>query len=129
MTSNTPSHIVLLFVLEFLIGLFLNLCMPALYVETQQTLDAMEKKTPGVFGPKGAVAQGFGIQTMAQFLGLFCGPIAGGFVEYQFGWGAMTGCLAGLGGGTALMYGIYCWHGGCSTYERVAEDEDEDEGA
>ncbi|RMJ24108.1 Major Facilitator Superfamily, partial [Aspergillus sp. HF37] len=77
-THNTLSHKTLLFTLEALAGLFLNLCMPALFVETQQTLDAMEAREPGVFGAKGAVAQGFGIQTMAQFAGLFCGPVVGG---------------------------------------------------
>lgn len=84
--------------------------MPALFVETQQTLDAMEAREPGVFGAKGAVAQGFGIQTMAQFAGLFCGPVVGGFVEFRFGWGVMTAVLGGLAGGTAVLYS--CWGDG-----------------
>lgn len=100
--QNTPSHIILLFVLQALIGLFINLCMPALYVETQQVLEELERARPGVFGRKGAVAQGFSIQTLAQFLGLFLGPLAGGFVEYRFGWGVMVGLLGVLAGLTAV---------------------------
>lgn len=80
----------------------MNLCVPALYVETQQVLEGMERDKPGIFGRKGAVAQGFSIQTMAQFLGLFFGPLWGGFVEYRFGWKAMSCSLGILAGVTAL---------------------------
>ena len=65
----------------------------------------MERARPGIFGKKGAVAQGFSIQTLAQFLGLFLGPAAGGFVEYRFGWNVMVACLGVLAGLTAIpMY-------------------------
>ncbi|BCS18179.1 uncharacterized protein APUU_11006S [Aspergillus puulaauensis] len=35
------------------------------------------------------IAQAFGIQTMAQFLGMFLGSLWGGFVEWRFGWRTM----------------------------------------
>lgn len=86
--------------------------MPALYVETQQALEQIEHQSPGIFGPKGAVAQGFSIQTMAQFVGLFFGPILGGLVESRFGWGVMTAVLGGLAGVTVLPV---CWMSGSSS--------------
>ncbi|THC90831.1 hypothetical protein EYZ11_009717 [Aspergillus tanneri] len=66
--QNTTTHIVLLLSLIGIVGLLLNLCIPALFVETQQVLESMERARPGIFGERGAVAQAFGIQTMAQFL-------------------------------------------------------------
>ncbi|KAE8351792.1 major facilitator superfamily domain-containing protein [Aspergillus coremiiformis] len=100
--QNTPAHIALLLTLLTLTGLLINLCIPALYVETQQVLEDMEREQPGLFGKKGAVAQAFGVQTMAQFLGLFVGPLWGGFVEFQFGWKNMSWTLALLAGLTAI---------------------------
>ncbi|RJE25580.1 Major Facilitator Superfamily, partial [Aspergillus sclerotialis] len=101
-SQNSTDRKILLFTLQGLIGLFMNLCLPALYVETQQVLDEMERARPGIFGRKGAIAQGFSIQTLAQFLGLFFGPVAGGFIEYRFGWNAMVACLGVLAGVTAI---------------------------
>ncbi|RLL93300.1 hypothetical protein CFD26_100031, partial [Aspergillus turcosus] len=100
--SNTTPHIILLLSLLGLIGLLINACVPALYVETQQVLEEMERARPGIFGKRGAVAQAFGIQTMASFLGLFLGPLWGGFVEYRFGWKTMAWTLGLLAGVTAV---------------------------
>ncbi|PLB48038.1 MFS transporter [Aspergillus steynii IBT 23096] len=100
--QNTTAHVVLLLVLLGLIGLLINVSIPALFVETQQVLDDMERTRPGVFGEKGAVAQAFGIQTMAQFLGLTLGPLWGGFSEYQYGWKITSLTLGLLAGVTAI---------------------------
>jgi MFS family permease len=100
--TKSNEQIALLVSLLFLIGIFLHACAPAMYVETQLALTAMELKNPGILGPKGAVAQGFGLQSMCQFAGVFFGPLWGGFVEYHFGWGAMTGTLGVLVALTAL---------------------------
>lgn len=103
-----------------LTGLLVNIATPALYLETQRVLDTMERREPGIFGPRGAVAQAFGIQTMAQFLGLSLGPLAG-FVEGRFGWGvvvvglgvvcAATGVVVGVG-----LRGDACCGGGGSRF-------------
>lgn len=89
-------------VLLSLIGVFMHGCAPAMFVETQQALAALETRQPGLLGPKGAVAQGFALQSMCQFAGVFFGPLWGGFVEYRFGWGAMTGTLGVLAALTAI---------------------------
>ncbi|EAW18635.1 MFS transporter [Aspergillus fischeri NRRL 181] len=100
--SNTTPHIILLLSLLTLIGLFINACVPALYVETQQVLEEMERARPGIFGKRGAVAQAFGIQTMSSFMGMFLGPLWGGFVEYRFGWNTMAWTLGLLAAVTAV---------------------------
>ncbi|KAJ6012090.1 hypothetical protein N7522_002445 [Penicillium canescens] len=61
--KNSTGQVALLVVLLFLTGIFTHACAPAMYVETQLALTAMEANNPGVLGPKGAVAQGFGLQT------------------------------------------------------------------
>lgn len=93
---HSNEQIALLVSLLFIIGIFIHACAPAMYVETQRALMSMEEKDPGILGPKGAVAQGFGLQSMCQFAGVFFGPLWGGFVEYRFGWGVMTGSLGVL---------------------------------
>lgn len=100
--TNSPPHIAGCIILLFLIGTFIHACAPAMYVETQLALTDFENKQPGLLGAKGAVAQGFGLQSMCQFAGVFLGPLWGGFVEYRFGWGVMTGTLGGLALLTAL---------------------------
>ncbi|KAI2759476.1 hypothetical protein DTO012A8_9673 [Penicillium roqueforti] len=100
--AKSNEQIALLVSLLFLVGVFIHACAPAMYVETQRALTAMELKSPGILGSKGAVAQGFGLQSMCQFAGVFFGPLWGGFVEYRFGWGAMTGTLGVFVALTAL---------------------------
>ncbi|KAJ6013772.1 hypothetical protein N7540_008363 [Penicillium herquei] len=111
-------YMALLIILLFLIGVFIHACTPAMFVETQRALTAMEAENPGCLGPTGAVAQGFGLQSMCQFAGVFFGPLWGGFVEYRFGWGAMSGSLGMLAALTAVPM---LW---LSTDEHEEEDED-----
>ncbi|OJJ46684.1 hypothetical protein ASPZODRAFT_2000289 [Penicilliopsis zonata CBS 506.65] len=100
--ENSTAHIALLVTLLVLIGMFTSLAIPALYAETQTVLDELEARDPGIFGPKGATAQAFGIQTMAQFVGLFAGPVWGGFIDHRFGWKAMSASLGVLAGITSI---------------------------
>ncbi|GMG09275.1 unnamed protein product [Aspergillus oryzae var. brunneus] len=81
----------------------------------------MERERPGIFGKKGAVAQAFGVQTMAQFLGLFVGPLWGGFIEYRFGWKNMSWTLALLAGLTAVPM-LWLSNGG----DKVRREEEEE---
>lgn len=117
--TDSTLHIVLLITLLFVIGISIHACAPAMYVETQLALTAMESAEPGLLGPKGAVAQGFGLQSMCQFAGVFFGPLGGGFVEYRFGWGVMSAVLGVLAALTAMPM---LWLG-----ERVDGDEEDEE--
>ena len=124
---NTTPDKTLLIILLTIIGLLLNSAVPALFVETQVVLDEMERATPGIFGPKGAVAQAFGIQTMAQFLGMFLGPAWGGFMAYHLGWKVMVVSLAGLAGLTAIPM-LWLSGSGSNSNSHVREEVDEEEG-
>ncbi|KAJ0421765.1 major facilitator superfamily domain-containing protein [Aspergillus carlsbadensis] len=132
-SANKPTHIALLLILLTVIGLLINLATPALYVETQDVLEAMQPQRPPHLHPSqsqhqddlqnehpaarsntntkrdrcrtcniasagagGGIAQAFGIQTMAQFLGMFLGSLWGGFVEWRFGWRVMAVSLGVL---------------------------------
>ncbi|KAL2834335.1 major facilitator superfamily domain-containing protein [Aspergillus cavernicola] len=121
-TTNSPAHITLLLLLLTLTGLLINLATPALFVETQDVLDSLNLQprprprpnqpqntnetpnppNPNKLGKSNGIAQAFGVQTMAQFLGMFLGSLWGGFVEWRFGWRVMVFSLAGLCFGT-------CW--------------------
>ncbi|KAF9883915.1 hypothetical protein FE257_002658 [Aspergillus nanangensis] len=100
--DNTLAHKVLLGVLLALCGLSGDLGQPALYLETQLVLDELEEETPGIFGQKGAVAQGFGLQTMANYAGLAVGPIVGQHLFDSFGWEVTMWTLGAIAGVTAL---------------------------
>ncbi|BCR88003.1 MFS transporter [Aspergillus chevalieri] len=124
---NGTAHKILLITLLTIIGALLNSAIPALFVETQQVLEDMERAEPGIFGRKGAVAQAFGIQTMAQFLGLFLGPLWGGFVTYRFGWKSMAWSLGVLAGVTAVPMLWLSGGPGSDTGDRESENEEEQE--
>ncbi|KAL4914685.1 major facilitator superfamily domain-containing protein [Aspergillus aurantiobrunneus] len=119
-TSNTPAHITALLSLLTVIGLLINFATPALFVEAQDVLARMQggqtpsskastttatsqsnnqptrKHQAGSATQSEGISQAFGIQTMAQFLGMFLGSLWGGFVEWRFGWQVMVFSLAGL---------------------------------
>ncbi|KAL4871905.1 major facilitator superfamily domain-containing protein [Aspergillus spectabilis] len=123
-SENKTSHIALLLTLLTFVGLLINLATPALYVETQDVLESLQAQsvfqtpdtdttqhthtqshrqpTTGISNPAlqirkaEGIAQAFGIQTMAQFLGMFLGSLWGGFVEWRFGWAVMVFSLGGL---------------------------------
>lgn len=93
---NTWACIIAFIGLLFVHGLFMIAALPALYVESQSVLEDMELEEPGIMGSEGAVAQAFSLQTMAQFVGLFLGPLCGGFIMYCFGWKIVCWTLAFL---------------------------------
>ncbi|KAL4777773.1 major facilitator superfamily domain-containing protein [Aspergillus nidulans var. acristatus] len=116
-TTNSPAMISLLLTLLTLIGLLINFATPALFVETQDVLVRLQQSVPSPLPSaqdrtqtqmkrderqsrkqsqvKG-IAQAFGIQTMAQFLGMLLGSLWGGFVEWRFGWKTMVYSLGVL---------------------------------
>ncbi|KAL4950546.1 major facilitator superfamily domain-containing protein [Aspergillus filifer] len=114
-SQNTPAHMAGLLCLLTLTGLLMNLATPALFIETQDVLVKLQSQpaSPPETVPhhqpqpqaktrktqknevKG-IAQSFGLQTMAQFLGMFLGSLWGGFVEWHFGWTVMVFSLGSL---------------------------------
>jgi MFS family permease len=100
--DNTLSHKLLLGVLMALCGFAGDLGQPALYLETQLVLDDLERQTPGIFGEQGAVAQAFGLQSMANYAGLAVGPIIGQRLFENFGWTVTMWTLGAIAGATTL---------------------------
>ncbi|KAJ5597011.1 hypothetical protein N7450_003469 [Penicillium hetheringtonii] len=93
--ENTLSHKAILCIILAVIGMCVDLSEPALLVELQRAIDDMEEEDPAVFTGQGAVAQVFGLQSMAHFGGFALGPVIGGFVSFRYGWNFMT-LLLGL---------------------------------
>ena len=71
---------------------------------------AKETERPGLFGPKGAYAQAYGLFNMAYAVGSLVGPLWAGFVNTRAGWATMTWTMALLAGVSALPALI--WTGG-----------------
>ncbi|KAL4965597.1 MFS transporter [Aspergillus stella-maris] len=117
--QNTPAHMAGLLCLLTLTGLLMNLAIPALFVEAQDVLVKLQSqsqsqqptpthqnqhhpqpqaktKTKTQKNETRGIAQSFGLQTMAQFLGMFLGSLWGGFVEWRFGWTVMVFSLGNL---------------------------------
>ncbi|KAL4797161.1 major facilitator superfamily domain-containing protein [Aspergillus venezuelensis] len=107
-SQNSPTHMAGLLCLLTLTGLLMNLATPALFVETQDVLVKLQSQSqsqqpqPQFQSRKNlknetkGIAQSFGLQTMAQFLGMFLGSLWGGFVEWRFGWTVMVFSLGSL---------------------------------
>ncbi|KAL4979860.1 major facilitator superfamily domain-containing protein [Aspergillus desertorum] len=129
-TTNSLGMISLLLTLLTLIGLLINLATPALFVETQDVLVRLQQSVSSASPStqsetrtqvKG-IAQAFGIQTMAQFLGMFLGSLWGGFVKWRFGWKAMVYSLGVLCFVTSwMMLGLGDNAGGDKTKNREVD--------
>ncbi|KAF2839412.1 putative MFS amine transporter [Patellaria atrata CBS 101060] len=101
---------VLLCALLFFIGTAINLVMAPLMAEITYVVEAKEKERPGMFGPKGAYAQAYGLFNMAFAIGCVVGPVWAGMVRDSSGWGTMGWSLAILSGVSAIPTAI--WTGG-----------------
>ena len=88
-THHTLGQIVLLCFLLFMIGLSLVFILPPLARDAFLMVDLKEKKLPGLFGPKGARGQVFGLINCAWAAGTVAGPLWAGFVVSKAGWGTM----------------------------------------
>jgi MFS family permease len=94
--KNSLSQKVLLCVLLGMIGICFDLIITPLMVEITAVVEAKEKQEPGIFGPKGAMAQAYGLFNTAWAVGSLVGPIWAGFVNERLGWQIMTTSLAVL---------------------------------
>jgi len=109
-SHNTVQEKVLLCALLACIDFCLTMGMAPLMAEIDHVVALEEKKNPGSFGKKGAVAQGYGLFNAAFALGTLIGPLWAGFVVQNAGWGTMgwsLGILSGCAGVTTFW-----WTGG-----------------
>ena len=86
----------LIMILLVVLGICFSMGVCSLNTEISKILDDLEKERPGVLGPRGAMAQAFGLMNVAFAAGSFIGPVWGGFVKQQIGWGNMTTTVGAL---------------------------------
>ncbi|KAK6496595.1 hypothetical protein TWF481_001591 [Arthrobotrys musiformis] len=91
------GHIALLCVLLFCIGFVISASMPGAMSEISISVVEFEKKSPGIFGEKGAFAQAYALFNIAWSLGSVVGPLLGGFLNKAIGWNNMV-----------LLFGFLC---------------------
>jgi len=60
--------------------------LPALMSEVTSSIEDVQKRNPGVFGPSGAFSLGYGLNHCVFSLGIFIGAGYGGIVHELFGW-------------------------------------------
>ena len=90
---DSVRQIVLLCALLAGIGGSSALVMTPLMTEFSSVCDAKERKQPGVFGPRGAYAQSYGIFNMAWAAGSLIGPLWAAGVVQTAGWKTMAWTL------------------------------------
>ena len=95
-------QIVLLCALLALIGLADALALTPLQAEIAYLVKQKERSQPGIFGGRGAYATAFGLSNTAFAGGMLVGPLWGGFVKQQAGWGTMGWTIALLSFITAI---------------------------
>jgi len=119
---NTLAQKALLCVLLGLMGISFDLTITPLLVEITAVVEAKEIAEPGIFGPKGAMAQAYGLFNLAWAMGSLVGPIWAGFVNEKSGWKAATWSLALLSLVTVAPSAL--WTGGLLWRKKVKEDEE-----
>lgn len=96
-------HKVFLIILLALVGCSFNVADISLLVETDDVVKHIKETQPKLLSPKGAIAQSFGLQTMAMQLGVLLGPLTAGMINQYVGWNWVTAAMGTLAGGTAVV--------------------------
>ncbi|KAK8181296.1 major facilitator superfamily domain-containing protein [Phyllosticta citribraziliensis] len=122
---NSLHQKVLMCALLALFGVALAAIAPAVMAEICYVVAAREEKNPGVFGPKGAYAQAYGLFNVAWALGALIGPIWAGDVKDDAGWGTVWWSLAVLSVLTAVPVALWC--GGWIADERARKREEREQ--
>ena len=87
---NGIVQIILLSVLLALARLAMLMISTPAMAEVTYVVDEKERLQPGIFGQKGAYAQGFALMNMAFASASLVGPLLGGLVAERAGWNVLT---------------------------------------
>ncbi|KAI9660748.1 MAG: hypothetical protein M1831_003440 [Alyxoria varia] len=101
-TSNTLQHKIMLCGLLAGVGTAFTIALPPVMAEISCVVFDISERRPGVFGERGAYAQGYGLFNMAFAGGMMAGPLWGGLMKERLGWAGMGWTLAVLSGGSAI---------------------------
>lgn len=102
--------------LLFSIGVAITLVNPPLITEITSAVQQIERARPGVFGPRGAFAQAYGLLGCSFAAGSLVGPLYAGFVKEKLGWPAIS-LLMGVLSSISLVF-VFLVTGG-SGFHRV----------
>ena len=89
--------------LLFSMGSAITLANPPLITEISASVREIEEITPGIFGPRGALAQAYGLLGCSFAAGSLVGPLYAGFVKERLGWPAMA-LLMGVLSSVSLVF-------------------------
>ncbi|KAF3391744.1 hypothetical protein F1880_007445 [Penicillium rolfsii] len=78
------------------IGCLLSLLNGVGSMQATETIDALESRQPGIFGPNGGYSRAIAVTSMTWMAGLMTGPLLAEFMVGNFGYFGLQCCLAGL---------------------------------
>ncbi|KAF3481933.1 uncharacterized protein GIQ15_04692 [Arthroderma uncinatum] len=117
---NNTFEKVLLGILFALIGLGVMTVQIVAMTEISQVVYDYEAQSPGIFGDKAPLAQGYALFNMAYASGQFLGPIIAGSLRVRAGWAGITLFFGILGVVCAIPVGI--WSGSSSSESQSDDD-------
>ncbi|ESZ94289.1 MFS transporter [Sclerotinia borealis F-4128] len=122
--DNSTQSLILLCVFLAMIGIGSGLCGPPLAKEISQVVESVELAHPGVFGPKGATAQAYGLYNSAFALGNLIGPILAGTLTTLYGWATMAWVFGLISGVTGIIMALFLegWVGSSSLTNHNSEE-------
>ncbi|KAI4147784.1 MAG: hypothetical protein LQ340_005395 [Diploschistes diacapsis] len=101
-TDDTVGDKAFLVALLAVIGICWSIGMTPLNAEVSRIVVEVERRSPGIYGERGALAQAFGLTNMAFAAGSIVGPLWGGFMKENIGWGNMTTSIGLLSAMTVI---------------------------
>ncbi|KAL9592817.1 MAG: hypothetical protein Q9219_007719 [cf. Caloplaca sp. 3 TL-2023] len=100
-----------LWVCMVVLGLGYSLSATPTMMDVGSAVEAEEKKSPGVHGPGGGVAMGYGLFNVATAVGSFIGSVVAGWAVQVAGWKGLCIGLGCLYAGTMVIVGLWCGGG------------------
>ncbi|OJJ48140.1 hypothetical protein ASPZODRAFT_130079 [Penicilliopsis zonata CBS 506.65] len=105
--QNTIFDISLLCVLTTGIGAAINFVLSPIAGDLALTVEKMEEKRPGLFGPMGAYAQAFSLFNCAIAAGTVVGPLWTGLGISQLGWGYTNLVMGAMALSAAIVLALF----------------------
>lgn len=123
-THGGIGQILLLCALLVIMGFGVNFIAIPLSAEISYAIEANEKSRPGLYGAKGAYAQGYALLNTGFAMGGLIGPVWSGYVVNEAGWETLGWSLGLLCALTTIP--IVIWTGGkCSNETNLGISEEE----
>lgn len=122
-TKATAHPVPKLYFSFFCLGTAMALALVPLRVDAIAAVDALQKASPGIFGPKGAQGRGFGLINGVIAAGGLVGPLGAGWLRIWIHWTGMAWVLSGLSLGVLGGVIYFTGRGSISKGEDVRREE------